>query len=71
VLIEHAATAHINYDSKDSFYEEFEKVFDHFPTYHMQILLGCCKAKFGKEDIFKPIAGNYHIVLIYQTLEKM
>ena len=27
-------------DSKDSFYEELEQVFDHFPRYHMKILLG-------------------------------
>jgi hypothetical protein len=51
VLIVHAPTANINYDSKDNFCEEFEQVFDHFPTYHMQILLGCRKAKSGKEDL--------------------
>ena len=27
-------------ESKDSFYEELEQVFDHFPKYHMKILLG-------------------------------
>jgi hypothetical protein len=27
-------------DLKDSFYEELEQVFDHFPRYHMKILLG-------------------------------
>ena len=26
-------------DSKDSFYEELEQVFDHFPRYHMKIKL--------------------------------
>jgi len=26
--------------SKDNFYEELEQVFDHFPKYHMKILLG-------------------------------
>ena len=26
-------------DSKDSFWEEQEQVFDHFPKYHMKILL--------------------------------
>jgi len=51
VLTVHAPTANINYDSKDNFCEEFEQVFDHFPTYHIQILLGCCKAKFGREDL--------------------
>jgi hypothetical protein len=37
----------------------------------MQILLGCCKAKYGREDTFKPTAGKDHIVRIHQTLEKM
>ena len=36
-----------NYESKDSFYEELEQVFDHFPKYHMKILLGDFNAKVG------------------------
>jgi len=33
-------------DSKDSFYEELEQVFfNHFPKYHMKILLGDLNAK--------------------------
>jgi hypothetical protein len=27
-------------ESKDSFYEELEQVFDHFPKHHMKSLLG-------------------------------
>ena len=38
--------------SKDSFYEELEQVFDHFPKYHMKILLGDFNAKVGRERIF-------------------
>jgi hypothetical protein len=34
-----------NYESKDSFYEELEQVFDHLPKYHMKILLGDFNAK--------------------------
>jgi len=45
-------------DSKDSFYEELEQVFDHFPRYHMKILLGDFNAKVGRENIFKPAIGN-------------
>jgi hypothetical protein len=41
---------------KDSFYKELEQVFDHFPRYHMTILLGDFNA--GRENIFKPIIGN-------------
>ena len=43
---------------KDSFYEELEEVFDHFPKYYMKILVGDFNAKLGKEDIFKPITGQ-------------
>ena len=45
-------------DSKDSFYEELEQIFDHFPRYHMKILLGEFNAKVGRENIFKPTIGN-------------
>jgi hypothetical protein len=34
-------------ESKDSFCEELEQVFDHFPKYHMKILLGDFNAKVG------------------------
>ena len=57
-----APTVNNNDDSKDNFYEELEQVFDHFPTCHMQIQLGCCKAKFGREDRFKPTTRKDHIV---------
>jgi hypothetical protein len=43
---------------KDSFYEEFERVFDKFPKYYMKILLGNFNSKVGKEDIFKLTIGN-------------
>jgi hypothetical protein len=33
-------------------------VFDKFPKYHMQNLLGDFNAKVGREDIFKPTIGN-------------
>ena len=40
-------------ESKD-FYEELEQVFDHFPKYHIKMLLGDFNAKVGRENIFKP-----------------
>jgi hypothetical protein len=58
VLNAHAPTEEKNSDSKDSFYEELEQVFDHFPRYHMKILLGDFNAKLGSEDIFKPTIGK-------------
>jgi hypothetical protein len=45
-------------DLKDSFYEELERVFDHFPRYHMKILLEDFNAKVERESIFKPTIGN-------------
>ena len=35
-----------------SFYEKSEKVFNHFPNYHMKILLRDFNAKVGRERIF-------------------
>jgi endonuclease/exonuclease/phosphatase family metal-dependent hydrolase len=54
----HAPTEDKDDDIKDSFYEELEQVFDQFPRYHMNILLGDFNAKVGREEIFKPIIGN-------------
>jgi hypothetical protein len=45
-------------DSKDSFYDELEQVFDHFPKYDMKTLIGDFNTKVGREDIFKPTIGN-------------
>jgi hypothetical protein len=36
--------------SKGSIYEELEQVFDHFPKYHMKILLGDFNAKVGERE---------------------
>jgi hypothetical protein len=52
ILDLHAANEEKSGDSKESFYEEVEQVFDHFSTYHMIILLGDFKAKVERERIF-------------------
>jgi hypothetical protein len=54
----HAPTEEKGDDSKDSFYEELEGVFDHSPKYHMKILLGDMNAKMGREHIFKLTIGS-------------
>jgi hypothetical protein len=54
----HASNEEKGDDSKDIFCEELEGVFDHFPKYHMKILLGDFNAKVGREDTFKPTIGN-------------
>ena len=51
ILNVHAPSEEKSDDSKDSFYEELEQVFNHFHMYHMKIVLGGFNAKFG-ERIF-------------------
>ena len=46
----HAPTEEKSGDSKDSSYEELEQVFDHFPEYHMKIILGDFNAKVGRRN---------------------
>jgi len=45
-------------NSKNSFCEELEKVFDRFSKYYMRILLRDFSAKVRSENIFKPTIGN-------------
>ena len=47
----HATSQEKSEESKDSFYEEVEQVFDHFHIYNMKILLGHFNAKVGSEII--------------------
>ena len=48
VVNAHAPSKEKSDESKDSFYEELEQVFDHFPKYHMKMLLGDLMQKWGK-----------------------
>lgn len=45
-------------DSKESICEELEQLFDHFPRYRMNSLLGELIAKLGGKDNFKRKIGN-------------
>jgi hypothetical protein len=58
VLNVHAPTEEKSDDSRDSFYEKLGQVFDHFPKYHMKILLGNFNAKLGRKDTFKSTIGS-------------
>jgi len=58
VINVHAPSEEKSDESKDSFYEELEQVFDNFLKYHMKILLGDFNAKVGRENIFKPTIGQ-------------
>ena len=61
VLSVHALSEKKHYVTKDSFYEELELLFEHFPTYHLKILLGHFNAKLGRENIFKPTIRNENL----------
>ena len=52
VLNAHAPSEEKSDESKDSFYEELERVFDHFPKYHRKIILGDFNAKVGRENMY-------------------
>ena len=54
----HAPSKEKSDESKDSFYEELEQVFDHFPKYHVKMLLGDFNSKVERENIFKPTTGQ-------------
>ena len=60
----HAPSEEKSDDSKDSFYEELEQVFDHFPKYHMKIILGDFNAKVGRENIFKLTGMRVYIRIV-------
>jgi exonuclease III len=53
-----ASTENKNIDVKDNFYKELERMFNKFPKYQMQMLLGDFNGKLDREDIFKPTTGN-------------
>jgi glycerophosphoryl diester phosphodiesterase len=52
VLNERASTEDKSNDSKDSFCEELEQALEHFPKYHIEILLRDFNPKLGGERIF-------------------
>jgi hypothetical protein len=61
VLNVHAPTADKTDDVRDSFHEEWERIFDKFTKYNMKILLGDVNAKVGRENIFKPTIGDENL----------
>jgi len=54
----HALSEEQSDDTKGSFCENLEHVFDHFPQYCMKIILRDFNAKLRGDDIFKPIIRN-------------
>ena len=54
----HAPSEEKSEESKDTFYEELEQVFYHFPKYHTKILLGDFNEKVERQSIFKPTIGQ-------------
>ena len=58
VLNVHAPCEEKSDDSKDSFYEELQQVFDRCPKYRMKILFKDFNAKVGRKNIFKLTIWN-------------
>jgi hypothetical protein len=59
-------------DSKVSSYEELEQVFDHFPKYQMNMLLGDFNAKVWRERIFSNCRWEmrvYILIIMVMVLE--
>jgi hypothetical protein len=50
----HAPSEEKSDDSKDSFYEKLEQVFNHFSKKNMKIMLGDITANARIENILKP-----------------
>ena len=53
----HAPSEEKSDDSKDSFYEKLEQVFNHFSKKNMKIMLGDITANARIENILKPTQG--------------
>jgi hypothetical protein len=51
VLYVHAPAEDKTDDTKDSFYDELEHVFNKYPKFHVKILLEDFSAILGREDI--------------------
>jgi hypothetical protein len=58
VLNVHAPAEDKTDDVKDNLYEEFERLVDKYPKYHMEILLGDFNAKVSTEVNFKQTIEN-------------
>jgi hypothetical protein len=61
VLRVRALSGKKHFVTKDSFYEELDLLFEHFPTYHLKVLLGHFNAKLGKKNIFKTTIRNENL----------
>jgi len=57
VLSVHATSEERSDDSKEIICEELEQLFDHFPKYHMNILLGELNANWVERIISNPLLG--------------
>jgi hypothetical protein len=66
VLNVHAPTEDKTDDEKDNFCEELERIFDKFPKYHMQMLLGDFTQPISSIDTLKTIYFSYfHSLMKY------
>jgi hypothetical protein len=65
VLNVHAPTEDKTDDVKDSFYEELERLFEKFPKYDTNSLLGNFNAKVGRENFLgQPLGMEVYMKLV-------
>ena len=69
VLNVHAPSEDKSDDSKDSFYKELEQVFDHFPRYHMKILLVVLPVILVQNQVIYIIIGKVHTLVQCASVE--
>src|SRR5215510_4321453 len=64
ILNVHAPSEKKGDESRDSFYEELEQVFDQFPKCHMKILLGNFNAKVGRISSNQQLGMKVYIRIV-------
>ncbi|CAG4934632.1 unnamed protein product [Colias eurytheme] len=59
IINAYAPTELADEETKDSFYDDLESVYDQVPQYDVKIVLGDFNAKVGKEEVFVPAIGRH------------
>ncbi|XP_045494840.1 craniofacial development protein 2-like [Colias croceus] len=59
IINAYAPTELADEETKDSFYDDLENVYEQAPQYDVKILLGDFNAKVGKEEVFMPAIGRH------------